>query len=101
MGLGDGGHLIEVEVGERLVAGEVGFEAVTGQAPALALGDLVLEQHREQSHRRPALAVGLRADRLPQPPDGGQAQLGEHDRQARRVGVKRRGGVHAASTSAS
>ena len=70
--------------------------------PRLALGQLVLQQHAEEALGRPALLVGLLGELRPQPPDRRQAQLGQHDRQPRRIGrVALVAGTHAASSSSS
>ena len=48
---------------------------MTGDAPGVPVGDLVLAQGGQEAGRAPAFAVGAGAEFLPEAPDGRQAEL--------------------------
>ena len=63
----------------RLLPGiSLGFPEMAFDAPSVALGELVLDEGREEARGGPALGVGPLGEALPEPVDGRQAQLGEH-----------------------
>jgi hypothetical protein len=83
--LGQHRHLGEVEAGQRLGHVEQRLGAMAFDAPLGPLGEFMLEQPTQEARRRPALLVRAVSELRPQPADGGQAQLGEHQRIASRV----------------
>ena len=76
MGLGDHGHDIEVEVGERFAGRQFGFGEMAFEAPPSPVGDLLFGQRAEQAGRGPAFGIGAFGDLRPGGPEGRQAQLG-------------------------
>ena len=66
-------------------------------AATTAIGDLVLGERGKEAGGRPAFLVGLLGELRPHRFDGGQAQVGEHELDAR--GVDRIGLLHAAPPS--
>ena len=58
---------------------------VTLDAPAIALGDLMLGQAGEEAGGGPALAIGTRGDVRPDLLDGGQPQVVQDEGEALRV----------------
>ena len=78
MGLGDHGDDVELEVGQRLARRQPGFRQMAFEAPSGALGDLLFDQGREQSGRRPSFLVGAFGERLPHGFDGRQPQFRQH-----------------------
>ena len=79
MRLGHHGDDVEVEVGQGLAGRQPGLGEVTLEAPASALGDLLLGEGGEESRGGPPFLIGALGQRLPDGLDGGQAQLGEHE----------------------
>jgi hypothetical protein len=75
-------HGGEVEAVEGLARREVGGLRMAGDAALLTLGQLVLGQGGEEACRGPALGIGRLGDALPEPAEGGQAQLVQQHRQA-------------------
>ncbi len=104
------GTAAKSKLAQALVRRQMAVGAGTCEPPRLALVHLLLEQHTEEALCWPAFAVGLLGQVCPQPLDRGQPQLGQHDRQACRIGggdggrccscglqqfvVHRRGGQH-------
>lgn len=50
-------------------------------APSVAFGEFVFGERGEEACRGPSLPVGAFGEGLPEPLDGGQAELGEHERE--------------------
>ena len=67
-------------------------------AALAAFGHLVFEQRGQEAGRLPAFLVRALGELGPQPPDRGQPQFIEHQRQACRLMGE---GVHADTTAAS
>jgi hypothetical protein len=91
LGLAERWHSGEVEARERLAGGQAGLGEMTLDAAARTLGEFVLSEGGKKTRRRPAFVIGLGGEFLPHQPDRGQAQLGEHQLNARGLN----GGVHA------
>ena len=64
---------------------EGGPQQVPLDAAATAIGDLVLGERRQEASCRPAFLVGLLGELGPHQLDGGQAQVGEQELDARGV----------------
>jgi hypothetical protein len=95
-GLADHRHGGEIEVIERLAAGQAGFGEMAFEAPAIAFGDFDFGESRQEARGGPSLAIGCRGEIGPGESDGWQAQLAEKELHARCV--DRHGlGAHAAS----
>ena len=77
--LGDHGHGVEVEGGERLAGRQSRLGEMPLDAAAAAVGHLVLGECRQEAGGRPALLVGLRGELGPHQLDGGQAQLAQQE----------------------
>jgi hypothetical protein len=91
-------HLADGQAG---LGGEMAFDA-----PAAALGHLMLGEGGEEARGGPALLVGLSGDRCLHRLDAGQAQLGQHQLEPRGIdgdgaahGVNRRAAGPVASSS--
>ncbi len=95
--LGDHRHRLEVEAGERFADRQSGFGQVTLDAAAAAIGDLVLGERCQEARGRPTFLVGLLGELGPHQFDGGQAQVGEQEFDAR--GIDRIGRFHATPPS--
>ena len=75
---GKAGNLGEVEARQALADGQVRFLAVTGDAPAVAIGELLLAQCAQVLGAVPAVALGFAEKRLPVTGDAREPQLLEH-----------------------
>ena len=95
--LADHRHGLEVEAGEGFADGQSCFGEVTLDAAATAIGDLVLGERGQEASSRPAFLVGLLGELGPHQLDGGQAQVGEQQLDAR--GIDRIGRLHATPPS--
>ena len=83
--------------GERFADRQSCFGQVTLDAAATAIGDLVLGERRQEASGRPTFLVGLLGELGPHQFDGGQAQVGEQQLDAR--SVDRIGRLHATPPS--
>jgi hypothetical protein len=72
-------HGVEREAVERLSGRKVGFAKVTLDAPAIAFGDLVLDECREKAGGGPSLLVGTPGDLRLGLLDRGQPQIVEDE----------------------
>jgi hypothetical protein len=72
-------------------------DAASVPAAAAAIGDLVLGKRRQEASCGPAFLVGLLGELGPHQLDGGQAQVGEQQLDAR--GIDRAGRFHATPPS--
>lgn len=90
------GHALEVERGERFAGGQPSLGQMPLDAPARAVGGLVLGERGEEAGGRPALLVGLGGDLRPDRLDARQTKLAEQELDARRVDGSR-GAAHAAA----
>ena len=79
MRLGDHGHDIEVEVGERFAGRQLGLGELAFEAPPGPIGDLLFGQRSEQAGRGPAVGIGAFGEFRPGGLEGRQAQFGEHE----------------------
>ena len=73
---------------------------VTQDAALFALGQFMLAQGAQEACRRPAFGISGLRDGRPQPGDRGQAQLGQHHRQARDINADRLLGFHVCAHAA-
>jgi hypothetical protein len=83
--LGDDRDSLEVEAVEGLADGQAGFGEMALDAPAAAVGHLVLGERRKQACGGPAFLVRLRDNRCPHGLDGRQAQLDKHQFEPRAI----------------
>jgi len=99
VGLGEHGHLGELEAGERLGRIELRLDAVPFDAPLGSLSHLVLEEAAQEARSRPAFLVGALGELGPEPADRRHAQLAQHQGVATRIDGARR--VHAVTSNSS
>ena len=83
--LADHRHRLELEVLQGFADGQSCLDQVTLNATATAIGDLMLGKRREEASGRPTFLVGLFGELDPHLFDGGQAQVGEQQIDARSV----------------
>ena len=95
LGLADHRHRGEVEAVEGLAGRKAGLVEMALDAPAGALGHLVLGQRRQEAGRRPALLVGAGGEVRPDRLDGRQTQIVE--RQGQATGIDGIRAAHATS----
>src|SRR5206468_10275945 len=86
-----------VAVGDCCTDGQSCFDQVTFDAATTAIGDLVFGECGQETSGRPPLLVGLLSELGPHQLDGGQAQVGEQQLDAR--GIDRVGHLHATPPS--
>src|SRR5271157_381122 len=83
--LADHRHQLEVEAGECFTDGQPCFGQMTLDAAATAIGDLMFGERGQEASGRPAFLVSLLGELGPHQLDGGQAQFGEQELDARGV----------------
>jgi len=95
MCLGDHRHDVEVEAVEGLSGQQLRLGEMTREAPAIALGDLVLGERGEEACGGPTFLIRPLGEVRPILLDRGQSEVVEHQRQPGRVDAL----GHAASPS--